>query len=92
MLKKPYLQYDVIDPACKPAIIPVPEKAVIFFNGISDGKKPPLYKAGDKVKTGQKMSPFCRFRRACCFSGFRHDNRYISVCRQFRENLHGGLH
>jgi len=56
MLKKPYLQYDVIDPACKPVIIPVPGKAVIFFNGISDDKKQPLYKAGDKVKTGQQMS------------------------------------
>ena len=58
MIKKPYLEYDVIDPACKITIIPVPEKAVIFFNGISDGKKPPLYKAGDKVKTGQKILLF----------------------------------
>ncbi|MBU2622762.1 MAG: 4Fe-4S dicluster domain-containing protein [Proteobacteria bacterium] len=58
MIKKPYLKYDVIDPACKPVIIPVPGKAVIFFNGISDGKKRLLFKAGDKVKTGQKISLF----------------------------------
>lgn len=56
MLKKPYFEYNAVDPACKITVIPVPEKAVIFFNAIPDANNPLLYKPGDRIKTGQKIS------------------------------------
>lgn len=54
-LSEPHLEYDVIEPGCKPNVIPVPQKAVLFFDKAYDKKGTPLFKEGDKLKTGQKL-------------------------------------
>jgi electron transport complex protein RnfC len=57
MLKRAHIEYDVMDPACKTTIIPLPERAVIFFDEVYKEKRL-LNKAGDRIKTGQKISLF----------------------------------
>jgi electron transport complex protein RnfC len=54
-LRKPILEYDIIEPGSKPNVIPVPKKAVLFFSGAYSKKGAPLYKEGDRIKTGQKL-------------------------------------
>lgn len=54
-LRKPLFEYDAIEPGCELNVIPVPKKAVLFFGRIYDKKGAPLYKEGDRVKTGQKL-------------------------------------
>ncbi len=54
-LNEPHLEYDVLEPGCKPDVIPVPRKAVLFFGKADDKKGSPLLKEGDRVKTGQKL-------------------------------------
>lgn len=54
-LSEPHLEYDAIEPGCKLNVIPVPKKAVLFFGTAYDKKGAPLFKEGDKVKTGQKL-------------------------------------
>ena len=55
-LSEPHLEYDAIEPGCKPDFIPVPQKAVLFFGKAYDKKGAPLFKEGDRVKTGQKLA------------------------------------
>lgn len=55
-LTKPHLEYDAIEPGCKPDVIPVPQKAVLFLNKAYDKKGVSLFKEGDRVKTGQKLA------------------------------------
>lgn len=54
-LSEPHLEYDAIEPGCKLNVIPVPQKAVLFFGKAYDKKGAPLFKEGDRVKTGQKL-------------------------------------
>jgi Na+-translocating ferredoxin:NAD+ oxidoreductase subunit C len=54
-LSKPRLEYDAIEPGCKLNLIPLPQKAVLFFGGTLDNKGALLLKEGEKVKTGQKL-------------------------------------
>jgi electron transport complex protein RnfC len=54
-LSKPHLEYDVIEPGCKPIVIPVPQKAVLFSGNACDRMGAPLFKEGERVKTGQKL-------------------------------------
>ena len=55
-LSEPHLEYDVIEPGCKPDIIPVPQKAVLFFDKAYDKKGALLFNEGVGVKTGQKLA------------------------------------
>ncbi len=54
-LSEPHLEYDVIEPGCELKVIPIPQKAVLFSGKAYDKKGSPLFKEGDRVKTGQKL-------------------------------------
>jgi electron transport complex protein RnfC len=60
-LSKPTLEYDVIEPGCRLNIIPVPQKAVLFFPKAGGHKGSLLLKERDRVKTGQKLALYAGF-------------------------------
>ena len=56
-LTKPLLKYEALDiKAPKPSVIQPSKKVTLFFNKAFDFTDKILFKVGDKVKTGQKLS------------------------------------
>lgn len=58
-LKKPEIMYDVLDePYLEPFNIPVPDAVTLLANGSLHQNTPLTIHVGDRVQTGQKLSPF----------------------------------
>jgi Na+-translocating ferredoxin:NAD+ oxidoreductase RnfC subunit len=57
--KKPRFEYETVGSVSVEAeTLPVPDKATFFLKKSLDGKTALTLKVGDRVKTGQKISPF----------------------------------
>ena len=57
-LAKPLIEYEVLDIAPpEPREIPISTRATLFLNRSYDPKESTLFNIGEKVKTGQKISP-----------------------------------
>jgi electron transport complex protein RnfC len=57
--KKPRFEYETVGSVSAEAeTLPVPDKATFFLKKPLDGKTALTLKVGDRVKTGQKISPF----------------------------------